>query len=468
MTMGSDTAVSQNVAPTQEAIDDPAANEVAQTQDEGTLAASDYSLDGSLLIDNGLWDGASVGPCCSKCGGGSGCPPDWYTLQGTRIMSRGTTRRVPIAFREPTAGTFAALESSVFPDVWNVYNLPPSTGVTTDVLNTKHAALDVAAGYNATIGHYWCRDRNNNDHFVEFTFWGLNSWSDSVTLNSYLVPVYDETAAYTTEEATLINAGLMTPTATTGEFVGSLGTPYPTPDALPGATLAQQTLSLAFNNGLQYTAYYRSTLNDFELNGRFSPRNHPDRLVLHPNGKWQRECQPGTYMSYLYGVRFMKIDETFRFHSRTQGFFQGNIETGSGDYDVVTYNNLLGLQIGADMTFRKCRWSWGVESKIGPYINFSNQTSTITASIDGMPQNDVNQRYVANGYEASLIGEVGFQATYKFRPNLMGRVAYDFMWVTGLALAPEQLQFVADPVNRINVNGMVFSQGVSFGLEWLW
>ena len=35
----------------------------------------------------------------------------------------------------------------------------------------------MAAGYDVTIGHYFCRDRNNNDHFVEFTFWGLNSWS---------------------------------------------------------------------------------------------------------------------------------------------------------------------------------------------------------------------------------------------------------------------------------------------------
>ena len=50
----------------------------------------------------------------------------------------------------------------------------------------------------------------------------------------------------------------------------------------------------------------------------------------------------------------------------------------------------------------------------------------------------------------------------------MGRASYDFMWITGVALAPEQLQFVANPVNRINTNGMIFAQGVSLGLEWLW
>ena len=117
-----------------------------------------------------------------------------------------------------------------------------------------------------------------------------------------------------------------------------------------------------------------------------------------------------------------------------------------GDYDIVTHNGLLGLQIGADMTFRQCRWAWGIESKVGPYINFGNQTSTIDAAVlDGPARPAYDQQLAANPYQAALIGEVGFQATYKFRPNLMGRAAYDFMWISGVALAPEQLQFVANP-----------------------
>ena len=141
-----------------------------------------------------------------------------------------------------------------------------------------------------------------------------------------------------------------------------------------------------------------------------------------------------------------------------------------GDYDIATHNSLVGLQIGADMTFRQCRWAWGIESKLGPYINFANQTSYINAAHSGWhgPHPAYDQRLVANRYQAALIGEVGFQATYKFRPNLMGRASYDFMWITGVALAPEQLQFAANPVNRINTNGTIFAQGVSLGLEWMW
>ena len=234
----------------------------------------------------------------------------------------------------------------------------------------------------------------------------------------------------------------------------------------------QKTLSLAFNNGTRTDYSYRSTMNNFEINGRFSPRGEPDRLVLHPDGKWQRQCQPGTYMSYLYGMRFMQIDETFAFHSFSQGQCGDDwtlaTQHAAGDYDIVTHNSLLGLQIGADMTFRKCRWAWGVESKLAPTSTSPIRRAHQCGHLDGTPHPSFNQRLTANRYQAALIGEVGFQATYKFRPNLMGRAAYDFMWITGVALAPEQLQFVANPANRINTNGTIFSQGVSLGLEWMW
>ena len=61
---------------------------------------------------------------------------------------------------------------------------------------------------------------------------------------------------------------------------------------------------------------------------------------------------------------------------------------------------------------------------------------------------DLNTRLTARKQIISLIGEVGFEATYRFKPNLMGRAAYDFMWVNGLALGPEQFQFNQRPHGR--------------------
>jgi hypothetical protein len=67
-----------------------------------------------------------------------------------------------------------------------------------------------------------------------------------------------------------------------------------------------------------------------------------------------------------------------------------------------------------------------------------------------------------------MIGEVGFVANYKFKPNLTGRAAYDFMWVTGIAAAPEQVEWTLSPVAKVNTNGTLFSHGVTLGLEWAW
>ena len=194
-------------------------------------------------------------------------------------------------------------------------------------------------------------------------------------------------------------------------------------------------------------------MNNFEIDGRFSPRGEPDRLVLHPDGRWRRECQPGTYMSYLYGLRFMEIDETFTFHSRSQGQF-GNDSTlhrqnAAGDYDVVTHNSLLGLQIGADMTFRQCRWTWGVESKVGPYINFANQVSTIDAATStARPTPSYNRALSANEMRS------GPDRRGRFSSHLQVPAEPDGPRVLGLHVdhgrcpGPEQLQFVADPVAR--------------------
>lgn len=427
--------VAQNAPATQESPNSPAPEPSSQAPNGVPTASPDAMLDlppdTSMLIDNGLWDGAPVGSCCAICGGGSGCPPDWYTEQGVRLLGRTRPREI-ILGSEPIIIDFRG--TPIFRD--------PQTRETKDVLTNRSASPDMSVAYATTVGHYFARDTFNRDHFVEFSFWGLNGWKDQAAV-------------------TALTENVQTVGATTTVH-GSLYTPYFTGEA--------GTYMRGFDGAQLQTSYYSSYNNNFEINGRISPRSRNDRLVLHPNGKWRRECQPGQYMSYLYGIRFMQVNETFRFHSEGQtNTYVGDTLISSdnyaGDYDIMTRNNLLGLQVGADMMFRQCRWAWGVRSKVGAFVNFSNQISTIVSpDLTRIGDNELS----AAKHEASLIGEVGFTATYKFRPNLMGRAGYDFMWVTGLALAPEQLQFVPSPVNMINTNGTTFYHGISLGLEWMW
>jgi len=382
--------------------------------------------EGGMLMDNGLWDGASVGPGCAICGGGYSAPPDWYVEEGVRILTRSRPRGIDLGFQGR-----------------DYFGRP------LPAISTRSVNPDISAAWSTTIGHYFARDIYDRDHFVEFSFWGLNGWRDQRQVNGQRTEVFAGTNV-------LVFGSLNSLDSSFDNYLNG------------------------FNRADQQSIFYASYTNNFEINGRFAPRGRTDRLVLHPDGRWRRECQPGQYMSYLYGLRFMQINETFNFHSQgttdtyspdpssPSGYTLTDSHFYTGDYDAVAHNNLLGLQIGVEMIFRQCRWNWGIHSKLSPCVNFSDQASNINSTDVTTGTTWFNRQIAASKHEASLIGEVGFEATFKFRPNLMGRAAYDFTWVTGLALAPEQLQMTTLPVNKINTNGTLFMHGISLGLEWLW
>jgi hypothetical protein len=411
-----------------------------QTAGPTQNGAASPEADGSLLIDNGLWAGADVGPCCAICGGGSCSPPDWYTQQGVRFFGRTRPRGIALGYDESIVTDEVTSQPIIFRP---------------EVMSNRTPSPDFTPSYNMTIGHYFARDALNRDNFVEFTFWGLDGFRDEASINATRQVVLEGTPI----------AGMTT---------GSLASAYyfnPDRTSLDLSTLTGYFV-FGFDGANSYHTFFSSYNQNFEINGRISPRNQDDRLVLDPSGRWRRECQPGMYMSYLYGIRFMQIDDSFQFHG------QGIYDAGSGptpyagDYDVVAHNNLLGLQFGADMTFRQCKWDWGIKSKLGPYVNFADSTSNIkTGPVyygTGLISNGLDWRLASSKHVASLIGELSFAGSYKFRPNLVGHASYDFMWITGLASSPEQLQFTVYPVDKINTNGTIFYHGPSLGLEWLW
>ena len=74
-----------------------------------------------------------------------------------RIFNRSRPRDVGIGFEFPT---------------------PQVNSVGTELLNSRTASPDISAIWGMTLGHYFARDTENRDHFIEFTFWGLNNWRD--------------------------------------------------------------------------------------------------------------------------------------------------------------------------------------------------------------------------------------------------------------------------------------------------
>ena len=441
----------------------------------------------SAVWDGGVFGNDLPGPCCAICGGGNGCPADWYVEQGVRVLTRSRARGKALSVEAPPV-VFSIFnvafglvqvqfDDDATPEDDALFQVVNRTLPTLDGLGTSELSPDIAAGYRATVGRYLGRDTNNRDQFLEFTFWGMNAWTEAKTLNGELRPLYDETLQYDTTQALRIQNGLDLPDV--GNWVGNLTSFFQviTDDAVNNqiATADDRALSTAFNNAELHSSVYYSRIDNFELNARIRPRNRAAGRLVMQNDRWQRECEPGTFISYLFGARALSIDERFDFYSRGGRFNAVNNSpvldyVATGNYLVRTHNDLLGIQFGMDFINRRCKWMYGVRVKAGPFVNFSDQFSDILTQTAGdplaTPQLAIHRQARHDG--AALVGEVGFVGSYKIRPNFSVRASYDFMWVTGLALAPEQLQFETNPEARVNTNGHIYYHGLTLGAEWIW
>ena len=306
--------------------------------------------------------------------------------------------------------------------------LQTSVGLTTDAPGFKYEP-----GMRITLGRYLGRDNRNRDHLWEFTYLGLNDWESS--------------AAVGIDQNVFENAFL---------FLG----PNPSGD-FP-----------AFNFALNHSYTYTSDLNSFELNRKLRFRLGRDRILLNPDGEWQRECTPGWTPSFFGGVRAMQVDENFTFVSLGGRFDDDNNfifvpEEENARYEIQTNNELVGLQIGTELYEQHCNWSFGVRAKLGGLVNFANQKSFLQITSLENPI-DFPAFREASDTQLSFLAELGIVASYQLKPNVALRASYDFMYLQGLALGPQQHQFnFAAPPKLVSGNHILYD-GASAGLEIVW
>lgn len=425
------------------------------------LSAGLEASQAGVCLDGGTYGACALGPCCAVCGGGSTCPPDWYTHQRVRMWTRSRPRRHQLSgsFDVSLTQTGQDDEGNAF---WRATAVPLAVQMTNRSVN-----FSPATGWDMVIGRYLGRDTENRDHFLEFEYSGLMSWRESMVVRGKRTPFYTDLGPLPPDTF---------PSA--AGFQGNLTSAFPviTPEqvAVGLASPAAQLLSNVFNQADQHTQIYDSDIDSFELNLRLRPRGRSDRLVLHPNGKWRRECRPGEYISYVFGLRMISIDEQFRFQSNGSRQKSNGRVTAltNGEYGVRTHNDMIGLQFGTDWIIRKCKWTYGLRAKIGPLINFTDARARIEAAevqynLDGTSDDfPVFIQASARKNTASLLGEFGVLTTYKLNPHLTLEASYDFMWLVGLALAPEQLRFDESQSTEVNTNGHIYFHGLTLGAEF--
>jgi len=373
-----------------------------------------------------------LGPCADD-GSGYNCAPEWYVNQGVRIMFRSHARSKGgnISYYAPVFGGEFVTQLKQL------------------ALTTRFLSMDVQAGYEITFGHYLGRDSGNRDQFIEFEYYGSFNWNVSRAAQGERVTLTDGTIG-DYEAGNLISPFRFTP--------------FPAYDSGVGG----------FNRADTHVISYKSQLNNFELNLLFKPRIQRDRLVLHPNGRWRRERQHGTHLSYVAGARWLILGEWFDFDSNGNLDLPGGSDNPtSGHYSVRTHNDVLGFHIGADCVHHKDRWDLGFSCKLGPAINIADQITTTHISAindpEVLPANQIVNRFRSRqktGISGAL--EIGTSVGYRVRPNLVLHAAYDLMWVGGLALAPEQIDYYLDAPAAINKNGYLFYQSLSLKAECQW
>jgi hypothetical protein len=159
------------------------------------------------------------------------------------------------------------------------------------------------------------------------------------------------------------------------------------------------------------------------------------------------------WITWLVGVRWVELSEEL------------NTVAGTVSHIAATRNHLYGGQLGLDAVVwdQGGPWSFNAVGKAGIY-GVDADAVTVTAGAGALPL------VAASGGDVAFVGELGFNARYRFTDRLTAIAGYNLLWVSGVALAPEQLATtnIATGVATVDVDGTLFAHGANVGLEYVW
>lgn len=163
--------------------------------------------------------------------------------------------------------------------------------------------------------------------------------------------------------------------------------------------------------------------------------------------------------SEYFGVRYLQVRENFTLFSQDEA--TSTPTNGFGSYAIDTDNDLVGLQYGQELSIpvfsSVCLSS---RLKAGAYVNSTEyNTRVVSNNVVAIDIRDTD----AN---VAFVGELNVNCNVKLTKMLSARAGYNFLWVEGLALAPEQdYPGAFAGTFESNDNGGLFLHGFNVGLE---
>ena len=167
-----------------------------------------------------------------------------------------------------------------------------------------------------------------------------------------------------------------------------------------------------------------------------------------------------TDWSLLAGFRYLTLNEDF-------GIRSTDLDTGTSNYNIHTTNNLFGAQTGARVCRCWDRFGWDATAKAGIFGNAASQTQSVS---DFPPGFFLRDRRGSSGGQVAFVGDINLSAFYQLNDAWGLRAGYNLLWVQGVALAPDQLDFSDTPTSGTGLNdrGGLFAHGLSVGIHANW
>jgi hypothetical protein len=166
------------------------------------------------------------------------------------------------------------------------------------------------------------------------------------------------------------------------------------------------------------------------------------------NLRYWAAMPPGPFdFSYSIGGRYIRIAEQFTFDP--------------GALTVNTENDMWGVQVGLQaQCLKTTRWWLDVDLKGGMYNNAA-LVATDLGGVGGFGERD----------RTAWVGDLSMALNWQATPNIAFRIGYQGLFMSGLALAPQNAVANADLIGtggaRLDDSGEVTYHGPTIGVVWI-
>lgn len=267
------------------------------------------------------------------------------------------------------------------------------------------------------VGRFLFRDSKNRDHNLEFVIFGGGNWSQNGQLEG-----------------------------------GNLESRIFIDTNEPSFDGAQRS---------QYT--YNSWFNTFELNYHVRQRMNKDRMELEPSGHWVRRAQPTLTYSFLAGCRYFDLDESLKWEAFGIPDANDDGDEETGVYDIKVGNHLIGTQVGGSTAYETARWSLTGSVKGGLFVNMIHAIDQLEIT-GGLNSQDTDKQ----ADNAAWISEFSLIGRWHMQPNVSLRAGLELMHLSGLSLAPHQIDFVPGVSPNFSMGSDLVYVGGIIGMESYW